>query len=535
MKVLLMSLQRGLEAIGLKYLHYYLLENGHQSSILYLPNLNLNDFRQRDNIKEFIFSANPGLIGISLMSDGYYLACSLTKYLRGFNSSIPIIWGGVHPTISPDNCLEYADYVCRGEGEKTILDIANAISKSEDIKNINNLCYSEGGFINKNPLYPLLDNLDEMPICEHIPRNSFIMRNGNILELDKKVFRRYDRYMGRIYSAITTRGCPFSCTYCCNNSFSLLYDSNKARKRSISNIIEELEKTLKDNQEIEYVNFQDDCFLAYSDEYLRQFCEIYKEKIGKPFITRVIPVYITKDKIKSLKEAGLSWVSLGLQSGSDRICKEIYKRKSFKADFLKAARIIKDFNLAAFYDVIFDNPFESEEDKFETIDTLIKTPRPFYMQCFSLVLYPGTELYEKAKLEYPGCVEDYLEKDYSMPHQNAINDLIRLAPFIDKKFMTEIIRLYKRQSQGRRFKTILFITKLLTVCIFQPVAYFQVVRLSQRGSYLKTFKVLAIYFKEGFRWHFNQFRGKVKDAQINGLAVSKTLKEREYGYERYRN
>lgn len=509
MNNLLISTQKDLDTIGLKYLHYYLLKNNYNSFILYLPNFDSNDDISLKNIKKFISEISPMFIGFSLMSLEYYGARDLTKYLKSNFSSTPIIWGGIHPTISPEMCLDYADYVCVGEGERTILDFANAVSQNKSVKAINNLCYAQDGQIKKNALYPRIENLDEIPPYDHIPANSFIQeKNGQIVPVNRKVFKKYARYRGTTYSIMSSRGCPFSCTYCCNNFISRLYQNKKVRKRSIGSIIFELEKAVNNNPEIEYVNFQDDCFLACDEEYLADFCRIYKEKIKKPFIVRAIPVYITWNKIKCLKETGLAWISLGLQSGSDRVSKEIYRRSSLKSDFLKAARIIKEFNIAAFYDVIIDNNFENEEDRFETIQTLIETPKPFFPQIFSLTLYSGTELYERAKKECPQTIENSLEKDFVLYHKSAINNLIRLSIFLNPKFMNKIIRLYKQNPKGKKFKAALFVANLLSSAVLEPITYFRVIKLSQRQSYVKAMSVLPNYLKEGLMRYFSQFKAK---------------------------
>lgn len=506
MNNLLISIQKDLDVIGLKFLHYYLLENGHHSSLLYLPNFNSHDSQTLTNISRFVRETAPAFIGISLMSVEYYLARDLTEYLKSNFKSIPIIWGGIHPTISPETCLNYADYVCIGEGERTVFDLAEAIKSGRSLKTVNNLCYIENGQIKKNTLYPLIDNLDEMPFYDHLPVNSFIQeKNGKIAPINKKVFKQHARYRGTTYSILSSRGCPFSCTYCCNNFISNLYQTKKIRRRSTENVIRELEKAVKDNPEIEYINFQDDCFLACNDEYLKEFCKIYKARVDKPFVVRSIPIYITLTKIKYLKEAGLAWISLGLQSGSDRVCQEVYKRKSLKADFLKAARIIKDFNIAAFYDVILDNPFENEEDRLETMQTIIETPKPFYPQIFSLSLYLGTELYQRAKQECPEKIEDSFKKDYLAYHQNTINNLIRLSAFLSEKFMNKIVYLYQCNQKGMKFKIVLLIAKAWSFIILEPLTYFRVIKLSQGGSYIRTLAVIPNYFKEGFMRYFNQF------------------------------
>ena len=110
-------------------------------------------------------------------------------------------------------------------------------------------------------LYPLIENLDEIPSYDHIPVNSFIQeKSGRIVLIDKKVFKKYARYRGTTYSIMSSRGCPFSCTYCCNNFISSLYQTKKVRRRSIKNIVFEREKAVNNNPEIECINFQDDCF-----------------------------------------------------------------------------------------------------------------------------------------------------------------------------------------------------------------------------------------------------------------------------------
>jgi anaerobic magnesium-protoporphyrin IX monomethyl ester cyclase len=365
--VLLISVQQDLDVIGLKYLHYALLQHSYNSAMLFLPNLR-DQADSLESVASFIRENSPSVVGISLMSSEYLRARSLTEYLKTHFPSLPVIWGGIHPTIAPEECLQYADYACVGESEQAILDIAReAAMGNTDLKHINNLCYREGGQVTRNPLYPLIDDLDILPLCEHLPQQSYIQSGTKIVPLTQKVFRKHARYAGTTYSIMSSRGCPFACTYCCNDSYNRLYGTKKVRHRSVAHVLGELEKAVRDNPYLQYINFQDDCFLASSRQYLHEFCELYQQKIKKPFIIRSIPIFVDNEKIRILKEAGIGWISLGLQSGSDRICKDVYKRRSLQADFLNAARIIKEYNIAAFYDVILDNPYETEEDQLQTI------------------------------------------------------------------------------------------------------------------------------------------------------------------------
>jgi len=511
-KILLISIQNNLEVIGLKYLHYFLLGNSCDSTLLFLPQYDRNRESSHKNIAAFVRDTAPGLIGVSLMSTEFNNAAHLTRYLKTSFPDIPVVWGGIHPTIEPEESLEFADYVCVGEGEWTMLAMARALESGADLKGINNLCYMDGGVVRNNPLFPLIDNLDDIYPYEHVPGNSFLQDGDSIVTVDKKVFRKYDRYSGTNYNIMSSRGCPFSCTYCCNNFFSKLYGPRKVRRRSIENIIYELERAVVDNPEIAQINFQDDCFLACNDDYLQKFASAYREKIGKPFIVRGIPVFITRAKLETLKTAGISWISLGLQSGSDRTNREIYKRRSTGRDFTAAAKLIREFNIAAMYDVILDNPFENEEDRLHTIRTLMDTPKPFFTQFFSLTFYLGTELYSMLKKADPDVKDDYKEKEYGIYGKTVLNDMTRLAAFLPELPMEKLVHLYETAPGSLSFRARLFALKLYSMLVCEPLTYFRLIKLSQHGSYIKTLRALPGYFREGGRRYMMQLKRKANAA-----------------------
>ena len=505
---LFISIQKNLDTIGLKYLHYNLLAASYRSTILYCPEIEAATGENWEEIFAFIRQRTPTTICFSLMSTEFLRVSKLSEAIKREFPDITLGWGGIHPTIAPEMCLEFADYVCIGECDQAIIDIAAAFETGgfDAVKKVNNVCFRSGGKIQKNPLNPLVTDLDSLPPYEHIPVHSFLFSRGTIRPVVWSNFRQYAPYRGNTYSVITTRGCPFSCTYCCNNFLTTLYGSKKIRKRSIDKIIEELSKAVSDYPNLEYINFQDDCFLACSNDYLEEFCQRYKAVIGKPFIIRSIPIYITPEKITALKDAGLGWISLGLQSGSDRVAREVYKRKSYQANFLKAARIIHQSKVAAYYDVILDNPYETEADMLETIHTLLETPRPFYTQFFSLTFYLGTELYDRAALERGGEFTDSLEKNYLSYEKNTINEITRLATFLPLWQMKAIVSLYKRQTAAGFLKILLFVAKLQTALFFEPLMYLRVIRLSVRGDLFKTMTVLPSYLKEGLSRYFEQFK-----------------------------
>ena len=502
-EVLLISLQEDLDVIGLKSLHYQLLGHGFASHILFIPKF--PGAAMSDDICNLVDKLSPLFIGISLMSVEYDRARQLTHVLKSHYPSMPIIWGGIHPTIAPETCLDYTDFICIGEGENFIVDFADAIANGSSPETLNSLAFRKNGQVIRNTLYTLITDLSALPVCEHIPKDSYVLHKGIITTLDTRTFRKYARYSGTTYSIMSSRGCPFSCTYCCNNALAKIYDSKKIRFREPSNVIDELKTAIAQYPFIEYINFQDDCFLSMSDEEMERFCHLYKQEIKIPFIARSIPTFITELKLSSMKSAGLAWISLGLQSGSDHVCQDIYQRQSGKEDFIKAAQVIKNQELAAFYDVLLDNPFETDEDRINTVQTLMETPKPFYTQFFSLSLYPGTELRKQALEKGLIKGDEYQSKDYLLYNKTNINNLIRLATFMPSNWLNFLLELFRRKQNSLWFKINISMARLFAIAFVEPITYLQVIRLSQGKKLGTTIRVLPYYVKEGLSRFRKQF------------------------------
>jgi len=501
--ILLISLQEDLDVVGLKTLHYQLLKHSFASHILFVPSL-LNAAAS-DAICNFVNTLSPLFIGISLMSVEYRRAVQLTQLLKSHFPSIPILWGGIHPTIAPDTCLDYADFVCIGEGESLVVDFAHTVADESSPEVLGSLVFRRDDQVIRNPVYPLIDDLSVIPAYEHIPRDSYVLHKGTIVPLNVGTFRKYARYSGTTYSIMSSRGCPFSCTYCCNNALAKITGSRSIRFREPASVIDELTRAIAQYPFIEYINFQDDCFLSRPDEKMEQFCHLYSKEIRLPFIARSIPTFVTERKIALMKSAGLSWISLGLQSGSDRVCHEVYRRRSGKQEFLRAATAIKRHDVAAFYDVILDNPFETVDDQLETVSTLMETPKPFYTQFFSLSLYPGTELHQRALEEGMIKGDEYQSKDYLKYRNTGINNLVRLASFIPSSWMKYLLGLYRRVGTSLWFRLNMTVARLFGIAIAEPITYLKVIRLSQRKRLGATIRVLPYYMKEGLSRFLKQF------------------------------
>jgi radical SAM superfamily enzyme YgiQ (UPF0313 family) len=185
------------------------------------------------------------LIGISLMSNYFVSAIQITQHLR-HSIDAPIIWGGVHPTVRPEECLAYADLICMGEGEDALLELVLQLRKGDGSKGIRNIWYKENGEIVRTPLRHLSTELDEIPYPDYDLNAEFLLVQGDIRPLTRELFllelEQYSSRFGIAYHTLISRGCYYKCTYCVNNAMKNIYGKEwKVRRRSVDNFIGEAE------------------------------------------------------------------------------------------------------------------------------------------------------------------------------------------------------------------------------------------------------------------------------------------------------
>jgi len=429
MKCLLISLQSSSYVTGLKYLAANIRDKGHDARILLLPGY--LEPALAPAIRDFVRDYNPDLIGIGLMSIEYYSSKNLSRLLRQ-EFDIPIVWGGVHVTINPDDCFSHADYLCIGEGERAIVTLLEHLrdqgrSVLPDIPGIWARIGGETVQRSDNP--PEMD-LDNLPVQEYLPSYFYGYHKKKIhnFAANPALFRHYALYGGINHMMLSTRGCPFNCGYCANSALVKVY-GRKVRKRSVENCMEEL-KQVKQDRHVLYINFQDDCFFVHSKEWIQEFCAEYKKHINLPFMIRAIPTILDREKLSMLKDAGLSIVVMGIQSGSDRVNMDIYDRKIHFRSVEKATAVIADSKVFPYYEMIVDNPYETEDDMRETIRAMTRIRKPYTISLSHLTFFPGTQLTEKALADNIIDPEAYLSRYMVHIDYTYLNKLLYMVPYL---------------------------------------------------------------------------------------------------------
>lgn len=391
------------------------------------------------------------LVGISFMSNYLHRAEQIARAVKKA-VDVPVIVGGIHPTVMPEQCLDFADIVCVGEGEEALLELVQRMEAGKDLTDIRNLYFKRGKDIIRNPLRPLIQDLDSLPFVDFSMDGQFIydIFNKQVVPMNKDLLMRSfplephqegsfnDSYTRtRSYKTMTTRGCPHNCTYCAEKTLADLYTGQRyLRKRSVPHIMAELQQVSKELSFVESIFLFDDTFLARTNDEIKEFATAYKKTIGLPFHIQASPTTVTVEKMEALIDAGLAFVEMGIQSMS-ATAKDLYKRTVPEATILKAANLFHAYRKQIYppcYHVILDNPWETPQDVVETLNLVLKLPSPFWLKRASLVCFPGTELYIKAKQD--GLIkseEDELREIYSKhlhtPKGTYVNILMYLAGF----------------------------------------------------------------------------------------------------------
>jgi len=387
-----------------------------------------------DQLAELV--SDSDLIGITLMSNHFDNAVQVTQHLRS-STNAPIVWGGIHPTVCPEECLEHGDIICVGEGEGALLELAQQLASGKGHTGIENMWYKHNGEIVHTPLRPLLLDLDLYPHPDYDLDAEFVLHKGCIRPMTEELLLYYLRWPYTsdsvpTYTTMMSRGCPYNCTYCCNNALRKIYRSQwRVRRRSIPNFISELQRITTRFPGIQCIKIEDDAFVD-GVEMLREFADAYKQVLDVPlYITGFRPSMIDEESIGMLVDAGMKRVRVGLQTGSRRVMHQVYRRPVKLEEITRAVDVLHKFAdriEPPMYDLIVDNPWETEEDQMETLRMLLNTPKPYHLVLFSLTLFPGTALYDRAKKE--GILQDDLSqvyrKGYFASEYTYINGLFKL-------------------------------------------------------------------------------------------------------------
>ena len=378
----------------------------------------VNDFRVAVN------DFQPDLIAVS---------CTETTFLRGIkiidetkDLGIKNIFGGVFPTFAPELVMQHqsVDMVCVGEGENTIIDLANSISNKEDYSNITNIWMRKNdGTIIKNSISRPVD-IDKLPPLTDVG-----------LFGEKRFYRPMGGKIRRLLPVETHRGCPYTCAFCNSPGQNRLYGDGDFlkgmsffRKKSMDLVKEEIENHIK-NHNVEYVYFWADTFLAWSDKEFDEFIKMYSD-IKLPYWCQTRIETVDEEKFRRMKDVGLDRITFGLEHGNEDFRRDVVKREYSNEDAIEKIKIVEKLGITFSINNIIGFPDETRELAFDTIE-LNRQFNSDNTSCSILVPFHGTELHDL-------CVKKgYLDPNVICAVSNSGESLLNM-PQWDKKDMTRL-------------------------------------------------------------------------------------------------
>lgn len=382
MKILFFA--KGQESLTIEYLSSTLKKAGRQVGLIFDPGLDdllgfldINFMKVRNNnwylekIREF----EPDLICFSCLTNLYSFVKEKASLIK-MHFQIPIAVGGIHPTILPEQVINHPniDMICLGEGDHAMVELSDKMERGVDYFDVANFWFKRDGQIIRNPLRPLLKDLDSVPFP------------------DRELFYQYGCFAGTIY-IISGRGCPFTCSYCCHHFLQQLYrgKGKYVRRRSVDNIIEELEGCLK-RYEVKSVYSMDDTF-TLDEDWIEEFSKKYQKRINLPLYCHIRPGTLTKRTVDSLKSANCNSVFLGIDSGNEYMRTTILNRRIKDIVIYDQAKLLKDNGISITSSAIFGLPGETEEQMFDTLK-MIKEIKSDFAYSFIFYPFPNTDSFK---------------------------------------------------------------------------------------------------------------------------------------------
>lgn len=328
------------------------------------------------------------VIGISTVISNFRNAVKIAKRIKSLSPHTKVVLGGHHATATHEYILANfpeVDIVVRGEGEVTFLHLLNNLEKGESLKNILGISYRDGNSIRINPSRPLIKNLDVLPFPAR-----------DLIKLDHYSVSFQEPFTKRVRSAATivsSRGCPYQCSFCAVPSFYAKSDGAAWRPRSPNNVADEIFE-LVIRYGIEHFYFVDDNCLLDPFRVVDIVEKLKKRDVDITFTFAARSDNITKNTktIQFLQKFGLRSIELGAESGSDSILLRLNKQLSVQ-DNVKAIDFLKESKINVAIDFIMFEPDMRIDELKENLAFLWQTgfSGNYPLLFHRLHLLPGTD------------------------------------------------------------------------------------------------------------------------------------------------
>jgi len=387
--------------LGISYISSVLQQAGHQTDVLVMT---------RDTkltvVDEWLERFQPGIVGFTAMSSEFEFIRKLGGYVKQICPNLYTAVGGSHTTISPkESYLDTFDALCVGEGEQASLELVEMLATGARPGGIANFWFRRDEGVEKNACRPYIEDLDSIPWPDREMWRKWIVRpqSRNFL--------------------LVGRGCPYPCTYCLHHAVSDLAEGRYVRFRDPAAIVKEVDHLARECGARE-IYLETETFNIHR-KWIQQLCEQLAgwnaeraEPVSFGANLRIIKNKTYDDILEPMARANFRYVNIGLESGSDRVRREILKRSYSNEDVIRTVETVRKNGIEVTFQNMVGMPGETYEDFLETVE-LNRRCQPDWHHLSIFEPYPGIQLYEKCK--EMGLLEE--EFDDEMIRYKAVLDL----------------------------------------------------------------------------------------------------------------
>jgi len=317
----------------------------------------------------------------------------LSLLVKESHPHIVTIGGGVHPTLSPEEtiALPGLDVICRGEGEYAMLELCDHLRAGKKPTGIAGLWFSRGRGTERNPVRPLIADLSTLPPPLHVIHTVTSYNEDSVKDM---VF-----FMG-------SRGCPYGCTYCCNDAIRSVFPDHGGyyRLKPVERLISELRDYIERNPGTRFISFYDDVLMG-NRKWFESFCERYQAEIDIGCFMAGRWELLTEHTIPLLKKIRCYFLLIGVEVGNEELRCKILKRNQTTEMMLERAELLRRHKVRYGLYTMVGLPTETLENALETVKLAVRLKGNLIFSHHSIFYpFPGTPLSDMCKAQ--GFISD---------------------------------------------------------------------------------------------------------------------------------
>ncbi len=354
----------------------------------------------REKPLEYVFRNDSSVIfGITATTYTRFEAIAVARAIRKEQPDALIIVGGVHFMHCAEETLSKVkeiDIVVRGEGEITIVEIADAVSAGRSWQGIKGITYEKDGIVVNNPDQDCLVDIDNLhPLYQEYSWDEYPEYLYGVEERIKAI------------SVVASRGCPYQCIFCAKQGTGY-------RVRNVRSIVDEIQ-VLRNRFSANAVNFLD-LSLTASPKHVRELCSEIKARSLDIAWWCESRVNIPLELLEEMRGAGCASLAIGVESGSEKVLSRLNKRIT-RDQVISFCKKCSSLNIKVQCYFMYSHPDETESDVLDTLQFMTKLRDVAVCNIQPTMIFPGTEL-EKLAREKGLMPPDF---SWALPYESSLN------------------------------------------------------------------------------------------------------------------